>query len=458
MRRALAILVIIWMLGAGCGGDQAATTTAPPVITTAAPTTTTTTTSPTTTSSTTLAPPTTLSQEEQDAPLVMTVWEGYTEAWTQGPEAAARYIVAHTYPGMPAVYEGCLDPDKPRYHRAATPDADTIAPDPGWEPSDLGLEVEGRTYTVDVLFRDGLGADTETEISTVHVTIRDGEPYFFMSCAPPPPPPPTTTTIPAGALAYRLETGAEYGHRVTFRSDITEDQSGAGGTTRTGRETWTHEVEFEVTGTNDEGNPRMAMTFARVTWEMFSGGVHRNAFDSAAGGDPEDWYGIQGDLAGDTSTLTVAPQGPRITSNSSQSFLTLPAAPVTAGDTWQGEWALGDPRLSGTMTITAIEVGDDRVRVSFAGTGSGTRVVEDMFLLDIEYTTEAEISGTALIDAGTGWLRSMTMDIRAEGTIEVTSGGLWMGIRPLAGSRELQAGVPMPVTYAIHIETTTTTG
>jgi hypothetical protein len=197
------------------------------------------------------------------------------------------------------------------------------------------------------------------------------------------------------------------------------------------------------------------MAIERVVWEMFSGGVHRNAFDSDIQTDPQRWTGYHGDLVGDTTTLVAHPEGPRIGGETSQSFLTLPVAAVTPGDSWEGTWALGQLDLTGEMQITATEVGDDRVVVEFAGTGSGVRTATDLVKIDIVYTTDAEISGRAVIDAATGWVESMSIDIAATGTIEVTSTGFWNEVRPLAGSAELQVGVPMPVTYQIHIETTT---
>jgi hypothetical protein len=439
MRRILLAALLLALLGAACGGSPDAGTS--------------TTSAPTSTTTTTMATTTTLSQEEQDAAMGAALWEGYTEAWAEGPEAAARYVVDHTYPGMPATYEGCLEPDRPPGYKSYLADPSTLAPDPGWEPSGIDLNIEGRVYTMEVLRRTGVGADAEEETVTLHFAVLNGAAYLFVSCGPAPT---TTTTIPADALAYRLEVGDTYGHQVTFSNYITEDQTEAGGTVRTGTESWTHYVSFEVTGTNDSGTPRLAMTFDRVIWEMFSAGVHRNGFDS----DVDDeglWWGYHGDLVGDTTTLTVSSDGPRIDGNTSQSFLTLPAAPVAPGDTWESEWALADPRLSGTMTVTATEVGNEVVRVSFEGTGSGTRTTGEIAEIELEYITEGDITGTAVIDAATGWVRSMTIDIDAEGTIEVTSTGIWFGIRPLAGSAELAVGIPMPVTYVIHIETTTTT-
>jgi hypothetical protein len=459
MRSRIAALAAAGILTAACGGtDSAATTTEVPETTTgpaptAATTTTTTTTLPETT---TTATTTTLPQEAQDAMLAAQLWKDYDDAWEEGPEAVARFIVENTYPGMPATYEDCLFEFTPG-SRNLIPYRDTVTPDEGWEPAGIDLDVEGRTYTIDVTFRDGTGDDVEEETNTVHVTVRNGEAFFFVSCEPKPPPT-TTTTIPADALAYRFEEGAAYTHRVTFRNDITEDQTAAGGSVRAGRETWTHEIRFTVTGFSDAGSPRMEMSFDRVVWEMYSAGVHRNAFDTATDDDPDRWYGYHGDLAGDTRNLTVEPEQPRIGGDTSQSFLTLPAAPIAAGDTWEGEWALGDPRLSGTMTITADEVGDDTVRVSFSGTGDGRRVTEDMISVDLIYETEGSVTGTAVIDAATGWIRTMVIDLNAEGTLQATSGGFWNGIRPLAGSRELQVGPVMPVSYLIHIETTTIDG
>jgi hypothetical protein len=404
-----------------------------------------------------MAPTTTLSELQQDAALAVGVWEGLSEAWQQGPIPAARYISEHSYPGTPVAYEDCLEADRPEGWKEYFPHPDTMAPDPGWEMSGVDIDIEGRVYTIDVVIREGLGTSADRETRTLHVAIRDGEAHFFFACEPAPPPT-TTTTIADDALAYRLVEGAAYTHKVTYRSDITEDQSPAEGRTRTGRETWTQYRGFEVGASDSDGAATVWMTFSRVAWEMYSAGVHRNAFDTANDDDPDEWYGDQGDLALETFRMTVAPAGPRIDSRSSHSFLVLPTVPVAVGDTWEGRWALNEPEMAGTMTVTATAVDTDEVRVSFEGTGDGTRLVRDMIKADLDYFTEGEISGMAVIDADTGWLRSMTVDIEAAGTIEITSDGFWQDIRPLAGSDQLLIGVPMPVTYTIRIETRTIEG
>jgi hypothetical protein len=68
------------------------------------------------------------------------------------------------------------------------------------------------------------------------------------------------------------------------------------------------------------------------------------------------------------------------------------------------------------------------------------------------------VTGTARIDPATGWIRSVSIDVEAEGTIAFTGGGFWSGIRPLAGSSQLAEGVPMPTPYDISVETTTIAG
>ncbi len=447
MRRALSIAAVICLVMAACSDDAVTTT----VTSTTAGTTT------TTTTTTTMAPPPTLPQLEQDTIMAVAVWEGLSEAWQQGPSPAARYISENSYPGMPAAYEDCLAAERPQGWKEYSPDAGTLMLDPGWGPSGIDIDVEGRIYTIEVTIREGLGTTADWDTKTLHVSILEGEPYFFFSCEPTPPPT-TTTTIAADALAYRLAEGATYTHKITYRSDITEDQSPAEGRTRTGRETWTQYRDFEVGASDSDGTATVWMTFSRVAWEMYSAGVHRNQFDTADDDDPDEWYGDQGDLALETLRLAVGPAGPRIDSRSSHSFLVLPAVPVAVGDTWEGRWSLNEPEMTGTMIITATAVDAGEVRVSFEGTGDGTRLVRDMIKADLDYFTEGEISGTAVIDADTGWLRSMTVDIEAAGTIEIASDGFWQAIRPLAGSSELLIGVPMPVTYEIRIETRTIDG
>ncbi len=104
MRRALSIAAVICLVMAACS-DDAVTTTA--TSTTAGTTTTATTT-------TTMATTTTLSQLEQDTIMAVSVWEGLSEAWRQGPIPAARYISENSYPGMPAAYEDCLAAERPK--------------------------------------------------------------------------------------------------------------------------------------------------------------------------------------------------------------------------------------------------------------------------------------------------------------------------------------------------------
>jgi hypothetical protein len=420
--------------GGGETGEAAATTIAP-------------TTAPSTTTSTSTTS-TTLSQEQLDASAAASLWDGLDSAWEEGPEAAARYIEDHTYPGFPAAYEDCLVPGVSPGAMSYAAHPETLESDPGWASSEVDVEVLGRIYTIDVDIRSGIGAEAETR--TLHVSILDGEPHFFFRCEP---------RLSDDALAYRFEEGDTFRHEVSYRADITEDQTPVGGRVRTGRETWTQERSFVVEEAEDGGPASIEMTYERVTWEMFTGGVHYNAFDTDR--DPEDrWYGDQGDLALKTRGWKLQPAGPAsINSELFPSFLPLPAEEVGTGSSWEGRWSLGDPRLAGPMTITVTGAGEETVEVAFEGTGSGTRTISDPIKLDLSFDTEATMSGTAVIESGTGWVRSMTVEIDAEGTIEVTSGGFYQNIRPLAPFLdEVPLGSPIPATYEIRMETVTVGG
>ena len=119
----------------------------------------------------------------------------------------------------------------------------------------------------------------------------------------------------------------------------------------------------------------------------------------------------------------------------------------------------GPSSASGVLITDSLPAGATFVSASNGGdTVNAANIVEWLPALTMAANDTVTYTGTAVIEAGTGWVTSMTMDIAASGTIEVTSTGFWQEIRPLAGSAELNAGVPMPVTYVIHIETTTVDG
>jgi len=457
MRKVLAAMMALGLVMAGCGDDDAVSEPTNSITTLATTVATSTTlTSTTTSTTTTLAPTTTMSQEQQDAAFGAALWDGLTWAWVEGPAAAARYIEANTYPGWPAVYEDCLMADRPAGWRQYVPMPDTIEPDPGWGSSDIAVEVQGRIYTMDVEVWSGVGGEEEQSTNTSHISVLGDDVFFFFVCEP---------ALAEDALAYRLDEGATYTHKVTFRSNITEDQSPAGGRQRTGREDWTIFRTFEVTQAG-ERDARVEMEIDRVIWEIAStvgNHTHGASLDSDVNTDHGEPPGPLADVIGFRATLNLYPDGPGSLPplhrrRTSFSLIDLPVSAVTEGDSWVSDWGLDKPALLGTVTVTVTSIDDEQVWVALEGTGTGSKTYLEVPLARYELVTAASVSGTAVIDRATGWVQSVDVDIEAEGTIEFTTQGVWMGLRPLFSQDDLDIGVEMPTTYTIRIETRTVEG
>lgn len=105
-------------------------------------------------------------------------------------QSVVDYYVAHNHPQFTYTSAECLTFFQglgytDAYRLSYAPDVDAIEPDPGWQVPDgryAGLEPDGDTYLVPVEVREtdiGYAADFEAD---VHVTVLDGEAYFFQPC------------------------------------------------------------------------------------------------------------------------------------------------------------------------------------------------------------------------------------------------------------------------------------
>ncbi len=150
---------------------------------------TTTTTEPTTT---TLSPEALAAMEyEADAELIKQLWWDHNLAWFDGFDSGLRFWVDHNYPPMGCTFDDYMAswfPTGPieglQIERIVnTP---TIEPDAGWViPGGKlkGVSAEGRVYVMAVRDTFAYPGDVPAPVTrALHVTILDGEPYFFIGC------------------------------------------------------------------------------------------------------------------------------------------------------------------------------------------------------------------------------------------------------------------------------------
>jgi len=105
-------------------------------------------------------------------------------------QSVVDYYVAHNHPQFAYTGAECLTFFQglgytDAYQLSYTPDLEEIAPDPDWQVPDgryAGLAPDGDTYLVPVEVREtDTGYDAGFE-ADVHVTVLDGEAYFFQPC------------------------------------------------------------------------------------------------------------------------------------------------------------------------------------------------------------------------------------------------------------------------------------
>lgn len=115
-------------------------------------------------------------------PLIRSLYYGLQQASQRGLAAENAYILAHNYPGMYSNPGKCLvdlENAAGGGYGPGVPDLTTVDVDPVWVvPSGLpqnklsNKRPKGDTYAVDVNWSTGL--------STNHVTILNGKPYFYL--------------------------------------------------------------------------------------------------------------------------------------------------------------------------------------------------------------------------------------------------------------------------------------
>ena len=174
--------------------------------------------------------------------------------------------------------------------------------------------------------------------------------------------------------------------------------------------------------------------------------------------DPSEWIGPIGDLVGHETRFKVGAAGTNVGGATSFSFVDTPVRDIAEGDAWTSDWRLGGPALSGSMTVTVTAVNDDQVTVAFEGSGEGTKTYLEAPSARYKLVTAARVTGTAIVDRATGWVRTLHATIEAEGSIEFVNQGYWNGIRPLFSSDSIEVGTEMPTTYEITVEVTTIDG
>jgi hypothetical protein len=204
VRRVVLIAVASAVVFAGCGGtsEQAGPGTTVAVASSASlattpPATATSTSAAATT--TTVAPTTTTDPTEGDKQLVRSLYYGFSQSWRDGLDAGFGFMAAHEDPLYRYTASECkakwlVDPSgKPvdgsaitQYSDSIVPDVSTMALDPHWvipAGHSAGQRPEGRTYIVTVtesFTENGSGVPQKT--SQLHVTILNGEAYFYYQC------------------------------------------------------------------------------------------------------------------------------------------------------------------------------------------------------------------------------------------------------------------------------------
>ncbi len=165
---------VIMVLLSGCTGDATSETT-------------------TSTSGILAQPSTTAPPEASDVELIVDLWQRQTTSWVGGFDAGVEFWVDNNYPEMNCTFSDYMSSRFPTgpvegliVERIADPDS--VERDDGWTIPGGSLEGEvaqGRVYKVSVESRRFEAGEPTPEPETLelHVTIIEGEPYFFLGCS-----------------------------------------------------------------------------------------------------------------------------------------------------------------------------------------------------------------------------------------------------------------------------------
>jgi hypothetical protein len=120
------------------------------------------------------------------------VWQDFDASWDEGVDAGLTFLEAHVYPGLGLTAEGCraafeLGPTD-TFREEVELDEDSIEPDEDWVMPQGPLAGEAPDGTVYVMTIESSQYRNDellgSESHEVHVTIVDGEAYFFYTCSP----------------------------------------------------------------------------------------------------------------------------------------------------------------------------------------------------------------------------------------------------------------------------------
>ncbi len=178
------------LLMSACGDDSGTAETT----TSAVPTTVATTTTTIEATTTTLSPEELAAMEyDADVMLIKQLWRGSSDSWFSSFEKGVQYRIDHNYPDERCTFDDYMTfvfPEGPLegFQVEDVVDASTIERDEGWIiPGGRtdGMLAKGRVYIMSVTTTRSVPGyeSSPPETNEVHVTILDGEPYFFFTCS-----------------------------------------------------------------------------------------------------------------------------------------------------------------------------------------------------------------------------------------------------------------------------------
>lgn len=141
----------------------------------------------------TTAAPTTQDPFVADQALIRALYDGHSQAFSDGLDAAAAYTAENNHPDFAYTAEECRSAPlsaglSTEYTETVVPDVAAMTLDPDWSLPDTryaGLAPTGRTYIVPIEVTQNdpnAGLVDETYSAEVHATILNGVAYYFQTC------------------------------------------------------------------------------------------------------------------------------------------------------------------------------------------------------------------------------------------------------------------------------------